>query len=167
MSPKNDPPRRRRAGGAAWLAAVILLVSSAATVRDRARGLSRLALLFIDLDGLACAACWAALEELGRLLSPEIQTERVRGILTYRGRTAQGLDERRGRIVRIQWRGYAQARRLGFPVVFDDGHAFQDATAAGLAAFLFDFDAGTVKKIAGPVRSSHLGEIAAFLNSGR
>jgi hypothetical protein len=163
MEGKRTSSGRGRFRRVAWLALALSFAALGGWNQDGAPRRGRLVFLFVDLDLLACAPCSESLEEIGRLLPPPVQAEGLRVVLTYRDPAADG---RRGRIARIQWQGYVQARRLAIPVVFDDGQAFREATEAGLAAVLFDFDLGTVKKLAGPLRLSQVGEIAAFL-SGR
>jgi len=120
-------------------------------------------LLFVDLDFLSCGPCSDWLDALSRALPASLQEASLRAVVTYRDPSAGGAEGRRGRIARLQWRGFAQGRRLGFPVVFDDGQAFREAAAGGAAAILFDFDAGTMKRFAAPLRAGDLDEIAAFL----
>jgi hypothetical protein len=152
-----------RAGWKVWpIAAVMAFLSLASPGQSPPSRVDRLVLLLIDVETLACAPCSAPLDELGRALPSSVLAERLKGILIYRDPDLQGPSGRRGRIARVRWSGFARGHEVRFPAAFDDGQSFQIEFGAGFAAILVDFEAGTVRKIPGPIRAREIAEIVSF-----
>ncbi|MBM3295801.1 MAG: hypothetical protein FJY82_14975 [Candidatus Aminicenantes bacterium] len=141
----------------------LLLSAAAASAQDAFPGRGRTVFLLVDTDYLLCAPCSAWLEDLARLLPPPARAAGLRVIVTYRDPEGEGAGGRRGQIARLQWRGFAGGRSLDLPVAFDDGRAFHELVTSGPAAWLLDFELGTVRKIPSPLRAGEVAEIAAFL----
>lgn len=144
--------------------AVFILAAAAAGPLSGLPNRSRSVYLLIDLEVLACSPCSVWLEEIGRVLPPDIQAEALRAVVTYRDPSGEGAAGRRGRIARLQWQRFARHRCLVLPAVFDDGQAFREAVAGGAAALLFDFETGMVRKLPSPLGRMGVAEITAFLS---
>jgi hypothetical protein len=127
------------------------------------RGLSGspFALVLIDVDGLACEPCLAALREFCRAVPSAVQEERVLGVLTFRaGKTP---DSRLGRIARTKWAGYSRANGIRFPVTLDESLSFNRLSEAGTTILLFDPRTGRLKRWTAPFGPPAIEEIVRFL----
>jgi len=128
---------------------------------DDRGGRELFAMVLIDTDGLACSPCLSSLLEFCQAVPPDVQEERIIGVLTFR----DGLepDSRRARIARTRWTGYSRANDIRFPVAVDETHAFNRLSEEGTTVLLFDPSTGYLKRWTAPFRPEVVREITRYL----
>ncbi len=136
-------------------------LSSAGGEGDARGGRGCFAIVLIDADSLACSPCGAALMEFCRAVPPDVQEDRVVGVLTFR----EGVepDLRRARIARTRWNGYSRANDIRFPVTVDETHALDRLSEEGTTVLLFDISTGNLKRWTAPFSPGALQEMTRYL----
>lgn len=128
---------------------------------DARGGRGLFAMVLIDTDGLACSPCLSSLLEFCQAVPPDVQEERIVGVLTFR----DGLepDPRRARIARTRWTGYSRANDIRFPVAVDETHAFNRLSEEGTTVLLFDPSTGYLRRWTAPFPPGAVREMTRYL----
>ena len=130
---------------------------------DSGAGSPALLLLILDLDDLMCQSCLFTVDRLVREIPPEIQKERVRGIVVRPREEAPRDRERSLGILAKKVRGFSKAHDIDFPISLDEAGFFRSLAEEGSAAVVLSGDSTPTRRFPFPMDSRAVADVLALL----